>query len=320
MIDLRAIRACAERVAPHVVRTPTVPLYGAALIERLGPETDVVLKMELFQRTGSFKARGALNVLLQLTAEERRSGVAAFSAGNHAIAAAYAARMAEVNLKIAMPATANPFRVEQVKALGAEIVFADGMNELMATVSELEAEGRVMVHPFEGERTFEGTGGVGLELCEDAAELDAVIVPVGGGGLISGVASAVRQLQPDAKVYGVEPDGADGMAQSLAAGEPLPRVAVNSIADSLSAPLHMPKSFAIVRDCVKRMVSVSDDAMREMMKLAFTDLKLAIEPACASGLAALAGPLRDELAGKRVGIVMCGSNIGIESWNAVVAD
>lgn len=310
MIELSAIRECAARVGPHVVRTPTIRYAGTAL----GDDIDLLLKMELLQRTGSFKPRGALNVLLTMSDEEKRRGAAAFSAGNHAIAAAFAAQMAGVDLKIAMPATANPFRVDKVRAFGAEIVFADGMNELMTTVAELESEGRTMVHPFEGPRTVEGTGGVGLELCEDVGDLDAVIVPVGGGGLISGVASAVKQMQPSAQVFGVEPERANGMARSLDAGRPLPRIEVSSIADSLSAPLHMPLTFGIVRECVDGMVAVSDDAMREAMRLAFTDLKLALEPACAAGIAALQGPLASKLKGKRVAIVLCGSNIGIETW------
>ena len=311
--SLDAIRAAHERVAPHVIRTPTLPCYGARLADAFDGE--LFLKMELLQRTGSFKARGALNVVLALSDEEKRSGVAAVSAGNHAIAASWAAKQAGVSCKVVMPRMANPFRMERVKQLGAELVLGETMGELFALYETLLAdEGRAPVHPFEGPRTFEGTAGVGLELAEDAPDLDAVIVPVGGGGLISGIAAALHHVGPRTEVFGVEPEGACGMKQSLRAGEPLAQVEVSSIADSLSAPLHLPGSFAIVRDLVADMVTVSDDAMRAAMRLAFTDLKLAVEPACAAGIAALTGPLRDRLAGKRVGLVLCGSNIDPVTW------
>ena len=310
---LDAIRAAHERLAPHVIRTPTVPCHGATLAEAHGG--DLFLKMELLQRTGSFKARGALNVVLALSDDERRAGVAAVSAGNHAIAASWAARQAGVSCKVVMPRMANPFRMERVRQLGAELVLGETMGELFALYETLlEEEGRAPVHPFEGPRTFEGTAGVGMELAQDVRDLDAVIVPVGGGGLIAGVASALHHVSPDTAVYGVEPENACGMAQSLAVGEPLAKIEVASIADSLSAPLHRPGSFAIVRDLVAGMVTVSDDAMRAAMRLAFTDLKLAIEPACAAGIAALTGPLHERLAGRRVGLVLCGSNIDPLTW------
>ena len=310
MIDLDTIREAHERLAPHVVRTPTVPYYGTAFDDR------VRLKMELLQRTGSFKARGALNVVAALGDDERERGVVAVSAGNHAIAASWAAQRAGVSCKVVMPAGANPFRVAQVERYGGEIVRGDTMGELFALYDGIrEREGRAAVHPFEGERTFAGTAGVALELLQDAQEpLDAILVPLGGGGLISGIATAVAHLSPHTRVYGVEPEGADGMRRSLEAGAPLAKVDVASIADSLSAPLHLPLSFAVVRDHVHRIVTVSDDAMRAAMRLAFTDLKLAIEPACAASIAALAGPLAAELEGQRVALVLCGSNIDPATW------
>ena len=310
MISLEAIRAAHERLAPHVVRTPTVPYYGSVL-----EGCDLFLKLELLQRTGSFKARGALNVVAALSDREREQGVVAVSAGNHAIAASWAAKAAGTSCKVVMPRAANPFRVAQVERHGGEIVYGDSMGDLFARYETIrQDEGRAPVHPFEGERTFEGTAGVAVELLTDVPDLDAVIVPVGGGGLIAGIAAAVHHLSPGTAVYGVEPDGARGMAQSLQQGEPLAKVDVSSIADSLSAPLHLPLSFAIVREHVAGMVSVSDEALSENMRFAFTDLKLAIEPACAAGLAALRGPLAKKLRGKRVAIVLCGSNIDPATW------
>ncbi len=309
------IEATRERIAPHVIETPTLPYYGREGPRRLAKGTEVWLKLELFQRTGSFKPRGALNVVLALSADQRARGITALSAGNHAIATAYAANVLGVSAKVAMPRKANPFRVERCREFGAEVVFADSLRELFDIVERVEAEeGRVQVHPFEGPRTFEGTATVGWELCRDAPDLDAVIVPVGGGGLIAGTAAAVKQLQPNCQVFGVEPAGAQGMSLSLAAGEPLSEVSVHTIADSLGAPLHTRGAFALVQKYVDGVVIVDDGELVAAMKLMFGDLKLAVEPAGAAAMAALLGPLKHRLAGKRVALVVSGTNIDMRSY------
>ena len=317
---LEAIRNTSEKIAPYIIRTPTVPCYGPELTERFGADSEVFLKLELLQRSGSFKARGALNNVMSLSKEELANGITAFSAGNHAIATAFAAKVVGTSAKVAMPSTANPYRVERCRALGAEIVFAENMMELFEIGDRLQRdEGRALVHPFESPRTFEGTATVGLELCEDVDELDAVIVPIGGGGLISGIASAVKQLQPNCQVFGVEPSGAKGMSTSLEQGAPLAKVELSSIADSLSAPLHLPLSFSIIQEMVDEVVTVEDSEIIDAMKLMFSDLKLAVEPAGASAVAALLGPLKHRLAGKRVALVICGSNIDMETHAKLVA-
>lgn len=312
------LRDVAERIAPHVLRTPTVrwPVPAAS-----SADGEVFVKLELLQRTGSFKARGAINAvssLLQAHADlEPHPGVTAFSAGNHAIATAYAAMQLGTTAKVVMPRTANPVRVERVRALGAELVFGDTIADLYALVEQIQAEeGRALVHPFEGPRMIEGSATAGLELCDDVPGLDAVIVPVGGGGLISGIATAVHHCQPGCRVYGVEPEGANGMYQSLQAGEALPKITVETIADSLGAPMHGPFTFSLVQQYVTSVVSVSDTDLRQAMRSLFNDMKLAAEPACAAALAALQGPLAEELAGKRVAIIACGSNIDLESYIA----
>jgi len=311
--SLETIRKTAEKIAPYIIRTPTLSCYGPQLLERFG-DSDVFLKLELLQRAGSFKARGAINRIMSLNGDELANGVTAFSAGNHAIATAYAANALGTTAKVAMPSSANPYRVERCRALGAEVVFAENMMELFEIGDRLQKdEGRALVHPFEGPRTFEGTATVGLEICQDVNDLDAVIVPIGGGGLISGIASAVKQLQPDCQVIGVEPSGAQGMNLSLAQGKPLDKVALSSIADSLSAPLHLPLSFSIIQQLVDEVAIVEDDEIIAAMKLMFSDLKLAVEPAGACAVAALLGPLRKKLAGKRVALVLCGTNIDMET-------
>jgi threonine dehydratase len=247
---------------------------------------------------------------MNLSDEERKCGVTAFSAGNHAIATAYAAKILGVSAKVAMPDMANPYRVERCRALGAEIVFAKTMAELFEIGARLQKEeGRALVHPFEGPRTFEGTGTMGVEICAAVDKLDAVIIPIGGGGLISGISAAMSQIQPKCKIYGVEPAGAQGMSTSLALGKPVSTVDLSSIADSLSAPLHLPQSFSIIRQCVDKVVTIKDEEMIAAMRLMFSDLKLAVEPAGASAVAALLGPLAKELSGKRVALVLCGTNI-----------
>ena len=319
--DLAAIEATAERLTGRVLRTPTVP-WPASLDDGC-QRTDLYIKLELLQRTGSFKPRGALNTLLQVRAESGAAAIeriTAFSAGNHAIATAFAAQSLQVSARVVMPRSANPFRVERCRSLGAEIEFGESIGELMQIVERLQREeGYCLVHPFEGVHTFAGTATVGLELCRDVAALDAVIVPVGGGGLIAGVASAVKLLQPDCRVIGVEPTGACGMAQSLAAGSPVARVQVDTIADSLGAPLHLPMSVALVQRHVDELVQVTDHQMREAMRRFFTDLKLAVEPACAAPLAALLGPLAMTLRGQRVALIGCGTNIDLQGWQHLVS-
>ncbi|MEZ5923066.1 MAG: threonine/serine dehydratase [Hyphomicrobiaceae bacterium] len=302
--------AAAARIAPYLIETPTVPWPGRELFRGLDPSTEVVIKLELLQRGGSFKPRGALNVALNLDEAERKRGFTCVSAGNHAIAVALAAHLLGTTAKVVMPKTANPFRVATAKSYGAEVLLMDSIAEAFAKVEEIRStEGKTFIHPFEGKHTFAGAGTLGLELLRQAGSLDAIIVPVGGGGLIAGVAAAVKTMSPATKVYGVEPQGARGMSDSLAAGHALPKVEVKTIADSLGPPMHLPLSFGLVQRFVDGMVTVTDDDMCRCMGLMLRDLKVAAEPAPAAGVAALTGPLRDRLSGQRVGLVCCGANI-----------
>ena len=305
--SLEEINATAQRIAPYIATTPVLPYYGS---EGFANGADVYLKMELLQKTGSFKPRGAINVVMHLSDDEKRRGITAFSAGNHAIATAFAASKLGTTAKVVMPKTANPFRVERCKKLGADVIFGEDIAELRSIVAELQrSEGRTMVHPFEGQHTFAGTATVGLELSQHVANLDAVIVPVGGGGLISGIATAIKLTQPRCKVYGIEPDGASGMTDSLAQQSPVDPVNVNTIADSLGAPMHLPQSFAIVQKFVDEVITVTEEQLATVMRLMFTDLKLAVEPACAAAMAGLLYPLNERLANQRVALILCGSNI-----------
>jgi threonine dehydratase len=314
-----AIRANRARLGNLVVTTPIRQLVDDAVAAAVGASTNVWLKEELFQRTGSFKPRGALSVMLDLDADALARGVTGVSAGNHAISLGYSARILETTAKVVMPKTANAFRVQMCREFGVTVELVENFIEAWTRVKEIEAaEGRTFVHPYEGPKTTLGTASVGMEFMDQVASagttLDAVIVAAGGGGLTGGVACAVKQMSPGTAVYVVEPEGADSMQRSFKAGSPQSIEAVRTIADSLGAPRCEPYSFALNRRFVDEVVLVSDDQIRDAMRLLFRSAKLAVEPAGAAALAALMYPLRDRLDGKAVGIVVCGANIDPESF------
>lgn len=317
----KEIEQAREKLGNNVRRTP-VWEWKSEVVEQLsGDGTRLFLKMELFQYAGSFKPRGALMNMLDLSEEELRNGVTAVSAGNHAIAVAYAAKSLGTNAKVVMPKTANSFRVEKCKSYGADVELVDDVHVAFERVKEIEEqENRAFIHPFEGEQTALGTATVGLELHQDVSDLDAVIVPIGGGGLCAGIAAAVKQLNPGCRVYGVEPTGADSMSQSLAAGKPVAIDKVETIADSLGAPHAAPYSFGLCQRFVDEVVTITDLQMAKTMKLMFEELKLAVEPAGASALAASIGPLSEKITNKKVGIIVCGTNIDSPSFRDILDD
>ncbi|GAA5520329.1 threonine/serine dehydratase [Aliifodinibius salicampi] len=315
----RRIEQAREKLGEKVRRTPVWEWEGDVADQLLSKETNIFLKLELFQYAGSFKPRGALMNMLDLTEEQLEKGVTAVSAGNHAIAVAYAAKSLGTTAKVVMPKTANNFRVEKCKSQGAVVELVDDVHVAFEWVKEIEEqESRAFIHPFEGKQTALGTATVGLELCQDIPMLDAVIVPIGGGGLCAGIASAVKQLNPDCKVYGVEPVGADSMSQSLQAGKPVEIEKVDTIADSLGAPHAAPYSFSLCQRFVDKVVTITDLKMAQMMRTMFEELKLAVEPAGASALAAAVGPLADKVIGKNVGIIVCGTNIDTENFQRII--
>lgn len=312
---LERIRTARARLEGRVDRTPLWRWADQVIGSAVPRGTEVLLKLELFQRTGTFKPRGALTNMLDLDRAALDRGVTAVSAGNHAIAVAYAARLLGASAKVVMPKTANPFRVTRCRAFGAEVELVEDGAAGFERAREIERdEGRAFIHPFEGPLTVLGTATLGLELCEQIDELDAVIVPIGGGGLCAGVAAAVKQARPECRVYGVEPEGADTMRRSFEAGEPASIDAVRTIADSLGAPHAAPYSFEMCRRFVDDLVLVDDDEIRIAMARLFAGAKLAVEPAGAAATAALCGPLRDRLAGRRVVSLVCGSNIDVEGF------
>ncbi len=318
-LTLDSMRARHRELESYVVHTPVCNWEGRKLDALLPPGATVTAKLEIMQKTGTFKARGALSNVMALTAEERAPGVTGASAGNHAIAIAFAARTAGVHAKVVMMSSANPARIEAAKAYGAEIIMAvDGMAAFAKVDAIAKVEGRAVIPPFEGYNTVLGTAGVGLELMADAPNIEAVIVAVGGGGLAAGVAAAVKAINPECLVYGVEPEGADSMSRSFAAGRPVTLEHIDTIADSLAPPMALPYSFGVCQANMEEIVTVSDAALCTSMALMFHDRALAVEPAAAASTAALIGPLRERLAGKKVGIIVCGSNIDFDYFSELI--
>lgn len=317
---LAEIEAAAETLKGRIVETPVVALTSDVLSPHLPEGAEVIGKLELFQHAGSFKARGALLNLLDFSEEERRRGATAVSAGNHALAVSWAAAQRHVPAKVVMMKAADPVRVAGCRALGAEVVQCDDVHAAFDEADRIvEEEGRRFVHPFESPITVLGTATCGRECALQMPALDVMVVPVGGGGLIAGMARAFKLLQPDCRVIGVEPTGADSLARSFAAGSPQALERVETIADSLGAPRALPYSFAVARAHVDTLVRIEDAAMLRTMALVYDALKIALEPAGAAATAAVMGPLREACAGKRVGVIFCGSTIGEARFADLIA-
>ncbi len=317
-LTLDEIRQTAGRIEGYLHHTPIFHWQDAWIRSQLG-EGELHLKLEFLQQTGSFKPRGALNNALTRPETERNQGVTAVSAGNHAIAVAYAAKTLGISAKVLMHRKANPLRVAKCQHYGAEVLLVDDINQAFVLLDEIaEKEDRTIIHPFDSAPTLQGTGTLGLEIGDALKDLDTILVAVGGGGLIGGVASALKQMQPAIEVIGVEPVGAAGLTQSLELGRPLEKVSVSTIADSMGAPLHCQMSFGVCQQVIDRMVLVEDDEMCQAMARVYDGLKFALEPAGAAVIAALTGPLQGTLKGKRVAAILCGSNIDESSWLELV--
>ncbi len=319
--SLADIEAAAEKLKGRIVETPVVALDAEALAPHLPEDARVTGKLELFQHAGSFKARGALLNVLDFSAEERTRGATAVSAGNHALAVSWAAQQQQVDAKVVMIKKADPVRVEGCRALGAEVVLSEDVHAAFEAVDRIVAEeGRRFIHPFESLLTALGTATCGRECALQMPDLDVMVIPVGGGGLIAGMARAIKLIQPDCRVIGVEPEGADSLSRSFAAGSPQQLEKVDTIADSLGAPMALPYSFALARAHVDALVTITDAAMLRAMALIYDGLKIALEPAGAAATAAVMGPLKQACAGKRVGVIFCGSTIGEARFARLVAE
>jgi len=300
-------------------RLHRTPLLSSATLSRL-TGARVFLKAELFQRTGSFKPRGMLARIAVLSPEERRRGVITISAGNAAAAVAYGAALEGLDCLVVMARGASAQKVEATRGYGAHVdLEAETPDEAFARVEELrEASGRAFVHPFDDDIVIAGQGSLGLEVVEDRPDVEAIVVPVGGGGLIAGVAVAVRGARPDARVVAVEPEGSAALRDALQAGEPV-RIVPRSIADGLNAPFAGERCLAVCRELVTDSVTVSEDEIREAFRFLYARAKLAAEPAGAAGVAALLAGRVPDLEGKTVVVVVSGGNVAADTASAILA-
>lgn len=307
--DIASIRQAREFLGDSILTTPVWQCRSSKLTDLLGAHFSLWLKLELWQYAGSFKIRAALLSLAALNDEQKQKGVIAVSAGNHAIAVARAARQYKVHAKVLMPKTASPVRISQCQTLGAEVLLMEDMEEIFSKMESIQkAEQRTIIHPFDGEMVTLGTGTLGLEIHEQVGEIDYILAGVGGGGLVSGVANACKQLQEHIKIIGVEPTHSAVMQSSLTADKPQSCVP-KSIADSLGAPITTWRPLILCRRFVDKIVTVNDESIAEAMRFLFQEMKLAVEPAAAVSIAALMGPLHQELRNKKVCIILSGSNI-----------
>ena len=310
-LDFQHIKEIYEKLTPFIKKTPIV--HTSKSLQKIF-NTNLFLKLEFFQHSGSFKARGAVNNILNLSDAQKKLGITAVSAGNHAIATSFAANKFNIKNKVFMYNNANSFRINCVKSYNANLIFSNPKEAFVNVEKVSKENGYTIIHPFDSINTIQGTASLGYEISNQIKKLDNIIISVGGGGLISGVGSIIRQKYPHCKIIGVEPEGAKGLTESLEKGQPISDVKINTIADSLSPPFHLPFSFSICQKVVDKMILVSDFEMKKAMKFMFDNFKFVLEPACVAGVAALLGPLKNKFQNEKTLIILCGSNIDMKSW------
>ena len=310
-VSLQEIRRARARIQPYVRHTPLLPL--PALRGEL--PAALRLKLENLQITGSFKARGVFNTLLQLSPAERERGVVAASGGNHGAALAYGAWRLGLPATIFLPERANTDRVARITAWGAQVVKHGALwdDAHARAVEHAAATGSTYVHPFDAERTLIGQGTLGLELLDDMPELDCVLIAIGGGGLIAGMAAAIKQLRPQTRIIGVEPTGAASMRYAVAAGHVLPLPEVRTIADTLAPRAVCERTLALTQQYVDEIVTVSDAQMVAAMRWLWAECNQLVEPAGAAVIAALQSGAVDVGAHTHPVALICGGNAAVES-------
>ena len=317
MIAIDDIRAAALRIGGHVHRTPL--LSASQLGDRAGVR--LFLKCENLQKTGSFKPRGALNKVLSLSDGERARGLVTVSAGNHAQAVAWAARIAGAACAVVMPTDAPRSKIDAVEGYGAEVILHDDRPTLFDRLNEVrQTRGLTFVHPFDDPVVLAGAGTVGLEIAEDMPEADVVVVPVGGGGLLGGTASAIRQLLPRARVVAVELEAGPGLAPALAAGKPVPAPRPrDTLADGMTPPFVGALPLEIAREAVDDVVGVGESEIVEAMALLMTRAKLYVEGSGAAATAALLSGKASVPKGSHVVAVVSGGNVDLARIAALFA-
>ena len=312
-VDLDRIRAAHERIRQYIHRTPVLTssrLDGAS-------DASLFFKCENFQKVGAFKARGATNAVFALDPEAARRGVATHSSGNHGAAVARAAELRGIPAHIVMPSNSAKVKVRAVEGYGAQIVFCEPTEEARETkcAEVIEKTGATLIHSFENQDVIAGQGTAAVELLEDVSDLDVIMCPIGGGGLLSGIAIAAKSMRPKIKVIAVEPANADDAAQSFRAGRRLVTEKKFTIADGLRTNVGEP-NFAIIQRYVGDIVTVSEEAIVSAMRTIWETMKIVVEPSAAVPHAAI-NESKIDIAGKRVGIILTGGNVDLDElpWN-----
>ncbi len=314
-LEYNKINKLYNKISPYIIKTPLI--NNSEYLNKIF-NTNIFFKLEFFQNSGSFKIRGAINNILNLSNNQKQIGITTVSAGNHAIAASYAASLFSIKNKIFMYETANEYRINKVKSLDANLVLTSHKKAFDDVEKASKEENYYFLHPFEGKFTIQGTATLGFEISKQIDHIDNILISVGGGGLIAGVGSIIRQIFPKCRIYGVEPKKSNGMSQSLIKKEPLKNVNISSIADSLSPPFHLPYSFSICQNIIDEMISVSDNELIDSMKFMYENYKLVLEPACVAGVSALLGPLKNKFKNQNTLIILCGSNIDMKTWSKFI--
>ena len=310
-----------EVLRGKIVNTPILKLNEDDLHEILPDNSEVSIKLELFQQTGSFKARGVAIGLEFLEGHKKEKGIVTVTGGNHGIATAWGASKYGISAKIVMPKTADPFRIEKCRSLGAEVILAENVDDAFRKLDEIEKdENRFVLHPFNQENMIVGAATCCAEIIDQMGDIDILIIPIGGGGLIGGMAHYLEQINSSVELLGVEPTGADSFTKSLENRGAVRINKVDTIADSLGAPMAMDFSFNIAKKRVSQVERVTDDEIRNAMITMRDRLGFIVEPACATSLAGLVERYKNKCKGKKVGIIACGSNISFERYNEILKD
>lgn len=317
-VILADVQAARERIRSYVHRTPV--LTSQQVDERIGAR--VFFKCEIFQKVGAFKARGAFSRMTLLSPAERSRGVVAFSSGNHAQAVALAARELGIRATIIMPKDAPALKVTATRSYGAQVVLYDRLGgENRETVARriVDEEGSVLVPPFDDDAVIAGQGTLALELLEDVPDLEVLLTPVSGGGLLSGCAVAARGLRKEVRLWGVEPEAGDDMKRSFAAGRPVEIPLPATIADALQMTRPAERTLAIVRALTEGIVTVSDLELRQAMAFLAARMKIVVEPGGGAAFAALLHGKVPDVAGHRVGVVLSGGNVDPDRFGALIS-
>mgnify|MGYP001307237157 FL=1 len=307
MINIADIHKAYSNISINIHRTPIST--STYLSQKFNSK--IFFKQELFQKTGSFKIRGVLNKLSSLSSDQLKKGIISLSSGNHAQAVAYGSKIYNISSTIVMPTYSTKSKIEATKGYGAKVIITD--EDLITVVNEIQKEtNATLIHPFDDDHIIAGQGTLGLEITEDMPDIDHIFTAIGGGGLISGICIAMKAHNPKIKIIGIEPEGADGMRQSLEKRKPVTLDSINTIADGLSAPFIGKKNFEIVQKHIDQLITVSDKEIIETMWLIFERTKLFVEPSAAAGLAPIIFDKYKLPINSKAMFILCGGNIDKE--------